>query len=136
MSSSSPTMADPFDPSGAADRAGATDEDATGQTPPGPELTGRADRREHGGMPPRMDDDDLELRTQRERVDVGLQDYVPDDVPPAGDAAPEVDVTDTEQYQQERATIRRQQAEGDLRPLDSDHPFPPTRYVEQQPETD
>jgi hypothetical protein len=133
---SSPTTGDAAEPGGTADRGRSSGEDAVQQASEGPALTGRPDRREHGGMPPRMDDDDLALRTERERVEAGLQDYVPEDVPPATDAAPAVDVTETEQYQEELATIRRQQDEGDLRPLDSEHPFPPTRYDEQQPETD
>ncbi len=58
------------------------------------------------------------------------------DVPPASDAAPDVDVTETEQYRTELATIRPQQQDGELRPLDAQHPFPPTRNDEQQPETD
>lgn len=43
----------------------------------------------HGGMPDRPDDDALDRATQQERVDVGLADYAPDDVPPATDPLPE-----------------------------------------------
>jgi hypothetical protein len=39
-------------------------------------------RSEHGGMPPRSDED-YELAVQRDRVAAGLADYVPEDVPPA-----------------------------------------------------
>jgi hypothetical protein len=43
------------------------------------------DRREHGKAPPRLDDDELERRTEIERVEVGVDDFDPDDVPPATD---------------------------------------------------
>jgi hypothetical protein len=43
------------------------------------------DRREHGKTPPHLDDDDLERRTEMERVEVGVDDYDPDEVPPATD---------------------------------------------------
>jgi hypothetical protein len=46
------------------------------------------DRSGHGKMP-RLDDDELALIAQRERVAAGLADYVPDDVPPATDPLPE-----------------------------------------------
>jgi hypothetical protein len=86
------------------------------------------DRREHGGAPMRPDDEALARRTERERVDAGLDDYDPDDVPPATDTPPLVDVTDTEVYQQERAEVKRELEEGELYPLTEEHPFPPTRY--------
>jgi hypothetical protein len=53
------------------------------------------DRREHGGAPMRVDDDELARRTEQERVDVGLDDYDKDDVPPATDPVPE-DLTESE----------------------------------------
>jgi hypothetical protein len=43
------------------------------------------DRREHGKTPPRLDDDELERRAEIERVEVGVDDFDPDDVPPATD---------------------------------------------------
>lgn len=46
------------------------------------------DRTGHGKMP-ELDDDDLALAVARERVAAGLQDYVPEDVPPATDPLPE-----------------------------------------------
>jgi hypothetical protein len=46
------------------------------------------DRSGHGKMP-ELDDDQLALIAQRERVAAGLADYVPDDVPPATDPLPE-----------------------------------------------
>jgi hypothetical protein len=46
------------------------------------------DRSEHGKMPA-LDDDQLALIVARERVAAGLEDYVPEDVPPATDPLPE-----------------------------------------------
>lgn len=89
---------------------------------------GSRDRREHGGAPMRPDDEALARRTERERVDAGLDDYDPDDVPPATDTPPLADTTDTEIYQEERAEAKRQLEEGELYPLTEEHPFPPTRY--------
>jgi hypothetical protein len=89
---------------------------------------GSRDRREHDGAPMRPDDEALARRTERERVDAGLDDYDPDDVPPATDTPPLADTTDTEIYQEERAEVKRQLEEGELYPLTEEHPFPPTRY--------
>jgi hypothetical protein len=88
----------------------------------------RRDRREHGGAGIHPDDDALARRTERERVDAGIEDYDPDTVPPATDAPPEVDITDTETYQEEKAEIDRELEESELYPLTEEHPFPPTRY--------
>jgi len=44
-------------------------------------------RSEHGGMP-RRDDDEFALAAERDRVAAGLEDYAPDDVPPATDPPP------------------------------------------------
>lgn len=41
------------------------------------------DRREHGKTPKHLNDDELEHRTEEERVELGLDEYDPDDVPPA-----------------------------------------------------
>jgi hypothetical protein len=41
------------------------------------------DRREHGKMPAHPNDDELARRTEQERVELGIDDYDPDDVPPA-----------------------------------------------------
>ncbi|MEV4641634.1 hypothetical protein AB0J80_30245 [Actinoplanes sp. NPDC049548] len=46
---------------------------------------GQRDRRFHGGAPEHLDDDELQRRTEAERVEAGLQPYDPDDVPPATD---------------------------------------------------
>jgi hypothetical protein len=45
----------------------------------------RPDRREHGKAPARPDDDELAHRAEEERVEAGIDDYDPDDVPPATD---------------------------------------------------
>ena len=44
---------------------------------------------QHGGMPLRLDDDELERAVERDRVAAGLADYAPSDVPPATDPLPE-----------------------------------------------
>jgi len=49
----------------------------------------RPSRRGHGKMPEELDDDMLALAAERERVEAGLADYVPEDVPPATDPLPE-----------------------------------------------
>jgi hypothetical protein len=89
------------------------------------------DRREHGGAPQRLDDDRLAELAEDERVEAGLDDFNPDEVPPATDTPPlTTDVRDTEVYKEERAEIRRQRDEGELPPRGEDDPFPPTRYEE------
>ena len=92
------------------------------------------DRREHGGAPQRLDDDTLAEMAEDERVDAGLDDYNPDEVPPATDPpppgtdAPRPDVRDSAVYRDEQAEIRREEEAGELRELSPDNPFPPTRY--------
>jgi hypothetical protein len=89
----------------------------------------RRDRREHGGAPAHLDDDQLARLTEEERVDAGLEPYDPDEVPPATDTEPlSQDITQTEEYQEERAEVEREIEEGELRAVDEQHPFPPTRY--------
>jgi hypothetical protein len=41
------------------------------------------DRREHGGASQRLSEDQLARLTEEERVEAGLDDYDPDEVPPA-----------------------------------------------------
>jgi hypothetical protein len=95
------------------------------------------DRREHGGAPQRLDDDLLAEMTEDERVDAGLDDYNPDEVPPAtdplppGTPAPRRGVRDSAEYQEDRAEVRREEEAGELRPLSPDDPFPPTRYEDE-----
>lgn len=88
----------------------------------------RHDRRQHGGMPLRPDDDELARRTEQERVEAGIDDYDPDDVPPATDVPVPGDPTGTEEYRAAHAEIDRQAEEGELHPLTDRDPFPPSRY--------
>ena len=89
------------------------------------------DRREHGGAPQRLDDDKLAEITEDERVETGLDDFNPDEVPaatdplPPGVPEPRPDVRQSPQYQEERAEVRREEEAGELHDPD---PFPPTRY--------
>lgn len=89
------------------------------------------DRREHGGAPQHLDDDQLAELTEEERVDTGVDDYDPDEVPPATDTppAPE-DIRQTEAYEEERAELRREIDNGEFREPSKRDPFPPTHYEE------
>ena len=87
------------------------------------------DHREHGGASQRPDDDQLARLTEEERVAAGLDAYDPDEVPPATDTPPQPeDITQNEDWQEERAEFRRQEDEGELGHINEHHPFPPTRY--------
>jgi hypothetical protein len=86
------------------------------------------DRREHGGQPSHLDDDQLARLTEEERVAAGIDDYDPDEVPPATDAPPPQDVTQTEVYQEERAEIRREFDKGELQVEGERDQIPPTHY--------
>ena len=86
------------------------------------------DRREHGGTPGRLDDDRLARLTEEERVEAGLDDYDPDEVPPATDAPPEPDIARSDEYQEARAEIRREYDKGELETEGERDGFPPTRY--------
>jgi hypothetical protein len=89
----------------------------------------RRDRTQHGGEIDRLNEEQLAALTEEERVAAGLDPYHPDEVPPATDTPPLTqDVRQTEQYQEERAEIRREEEKGELYPIDEEHPFPPTRY--------
>lgn len=92
----------------------------------------RKDRHEHGGMPEKyLDDDALAHEAEDERVEAGLDAFNPDDVPPATDTPPlDTDIRDTEQYQEERAEIRREEEKGELLVEGERTPFPPARYDE------
>jgi hypothetical protein len=95
---------------------------------PGPPVV-RRDRREHGGVPPHPDDDDLAERTEHERADLGLEPYDDLDVPPASDDPVPVDITETEEYQAEVEEVDREFRQGLL--SSGERPeFPPTRYPE------
>src|SRR5712671_4670977 len=87
------------------------------------------DRREHGGAPQHLDDDQLARLTEEERVEAGLDPYDPDEVPPATDTPPQPeDITQNEDWQEEQAEFRRQEDKDELGHINEHHPFPPTRY--------
>jgi hypothetical protein len=89
------------------------------------------DRREHGGASQYLDndqDDQLARLTEEERVAAGLDAYDPDEVPPATDTPQPEDITQNEDWQEERAEFRRQEDKGELGHINEHHPFPPTRY--------
>ena len=86
------------------------------------------DRREHGGRIDRLDEDQLARLTEEERVDAGVDDYDPDEVPPATDAPPTPDIRQSEEFQEARAEIRREEDEGELYRITERHPYPPTEY--------
>ncbi len=86
------------------------------------------DRREHGGAPDRLDDDQVARLTEEERVDAGLDPYDPDEVPQGTDTPPETDITQSAGFREERAEFSREYEKGELYAIDEDHPFPPTRY--------
>ena len=89
------------------------------------------DRREHGGAAQHLDDDQLAELAEEERVDAGVDDYDPDEVPPATDTDPEPeDIRQTEVYEEERAELRREIDEGEYREPSKRDPFPLTRYEE------
>jgi hypothetical protein len=100
------------------------------QTPDREEDAFRRDRREHAGAPGRLDDDRLAHLAEEERVDAGLDAFDPDEVPPATDDPVPTDITESEQYQDERAEIKREEAKGELFEGDVRDAFPPTRYDE------
>ena len=78
----------------------------------------RRDRREHGGASQYIDDDQdeqLARLTEEERVAAGLDAYDPDEVPPATDTPPQPeDITQNEDWQEERAEFRREEDKGEL----------------------
>jgi hypothetical protein len=88
----------------------------------------RRHRTEHGGEIDRLDDDQLARLTEEERVAAGVDDYDPDEVPPATDTPPLADPSQSTERQEARAEFIREYEKGELHPIDEDHPFPPTRY--------
>jgi hypothetical protein len=87
------------------------------------------DRRQHGGEIDRLDDDQLARLTEEERVAAGLDAYDPDEVPPATDTPPLTDdITQTEEWQEERAEIRREYDKDEFLVKGERNPFPPTHY--------
>jgi hypothetical protein len=100
----------------------------TERTPDQPDEQFHRDRREHGGEIDRLDEDRLARLTEEERVEAGVDDYDPDEVPPATDEPPEPDIRDSEAYQEARAEIRRELDEGELRLRGQHDPYPPSHY--------
>lgn len=92
-----------------------------------PDEPWRRDRAEHGGASDHPDDA-LAERTEDERVSAGLADYVPDEVPSATEADQGPELTDTEQYAEELAEVRREQDAGALGVEGDGEDFPPTHY--------
>jgi hypothetical protein len=88
----------------------------------------RRDRRAHGGSPDRLDDDRLARLAEEERVEAGVDDYDPDEVPPATDEPPAWDVTQTDEFAEARAEIRREYDKDELKVEGERDPYPPTRY--------
>jgi hypothetical protein len=87
------------------------------------------DRREHGGADAiHPDQDDLDRRTEEERVEAGVDAYDPDEVPPATDEPVPTDVTQSEVYEEAKAELDREESEGEIYPLTERHPFPPSHY--------
>jgi hypothetical protein len=100
----------------------------TEQTSDQPDEEFHRDRREHGGEIDRLDEEQLARLTEEERVEAGVDDYDPDEVPPATDEPPTPDIRQSEEFQEARAEIRHEEDEGELYPINEQHPFPPTRY--------
>ena len=98
--------------------------------PDQPEEEFRRDRHEHGGAPPyKLDDDRLARLTEEERVEAGIDAYDPDEVPPATDTPPQpFDATETDEYQEARAEIRREFDKDELEIKGQRDPFPPSHY--------
>ena len=94
--------------------------------PPAEEF--HRERREHGGMAEHLDDDRLARLTEEERVEAGIDAYDPDEVPPATDDPAPWDVTKSEEYQEERAEIRRQADNDELTVEGQRDSLPPTHY--------
>ena len=73
--------------------------------------------------------DKLAHEAEEERVDAGLDPYDPAEVPPATDTEPlDTDVRDTEQYQEERAEVRREEDKDEILIEGERQQFPPSHY--------
>ena len=102
----------------------------TEQDPDQPAEEFHRPRREHPGKLERLDDDQLARLTEEERVEAGLDDFDPDEVPPATDAPPEPDITESDTYQEARAEIRREYDKDELTVEGQRDPYPPSHYDE------
>lgn len=89
------------------------------------------DRRQHGGAAEKLDDDKLAHEAEDERVEAGIDAFNPDDVPPATDTPPlDNDIRDTEEWQEERAEVRREEDQDELLIEGERSQFPPSHYDE------
>src|SRR6266568_5064319 len=61
--------------------------------PDEPDAQFHRDRSEHAGAPEHLDDDQLARLAEEERVAAALDDYDPDEVPPATDEPSDPDLT-------------------------------------------
>jgi hypothetical protein len=95
---------------------------------PEPAEEFRRNRHEHGGASQRLDDDQLARLTEEERVELGIDAYDPDEVPPATDEPSTPDITESDIYREERAEIRREADQDELQVEGQRPGFPPTRY--------
>src|SRR5262249_35710407 len=86
------------------------------------------DRREHGGEIDRLDEDQLARLTEEERVAAGVDDYDPDEVPPATDTPPQADGRQGGEPQEAGPSSVGEYEEGEVSPIGEEPPSPPTRY--------
>jgi hypothetical protein len=100
----------------------------TEQDPDQPAEQFHRDRHKHRGRIDRLDDDQLARLTEEERVEAGVDDFDPDEVPPATDAPPPFDVAQTDEYQEARAEIRREFDHDELVVEHERDPYPPSHY--------
>ncbi len=101
------------------------------QSPDQPDEEFRRDRHEHGGMPAKLNDDRLAHEAEEERVAAGIDPYDPDEVPSATDTPPlDTDIRDTEQWEEERAEVKREEDHDELLIHPDRQQFPPTHYDE------
>jgi len=100
------------------------------QDPEEPAEEFHRDRREHAGTPGRLDDEQLARLTEEERVEAGLDDYDPDEVPPATDEPPEPELAESDVFQEARAEIRREYDKDEFIVEGQREVYPPTRYDE------
>jgi hypothetical protein len=102
----------------------------TEQDPDQPAEEFHRNRRDHPGKLERLDDDQLARLAEEERVEAGLDDFDPDEVPPATDAPPKPDIRESDTYQEARAEIRREYDKDELTVEGERDPYPPTHYDE------
>ena len=69
-----------------------------------------------------------ERRVEEERADLGIAPYAASAIPPATDVPVPTDVTESLQYQEALAEVRRQRNQGELLVEGASDVFPPTHY--------